>query len=80
MMHYWIGGQSGKQFRCDSRPADYRGGAQAVFENKDLARDFAEFADVMGMLLNSGRAAARQSVAGPRHGQPAGDVGFASRH
>jgi hypothetical protein len=64
-MNFWIGNQSGKQFRCGPRPAGYHSGDQAVFENQDLARDFAEFADVMSVLLNSRRAAARQSVAGP---------------
>jgi hypothetical protein len=63
-MNLWIADQSGKQFRCGSRRVgDDSGAAQVVFENQDLARDFAEFADVMSVLLNSRRAAARQSDA-----------------
>ena len=60
-MNFWIGDQSGKQFRCGSRRVSCDCGAQVVFENKDLARDFAEFADVMSVLLNSRRAVAQQS-------------------
>jgi hypothetical protein len=43
--------KSGKQFRCDARRVRYDRGAQVFFENKDLARDFAEFADIMSVLL-----------------------------
>jgi hypothetical protein len=63
-MNFWIADQSGKQCRCGSRQVGYdSGAAQVVFENQDLARDFAEFADVMSLLLNSRRAAAPQSGA-----------------
>jgi hypothetical protein len=71
-MNFCIGGQSGKQFRCGSRRVSYDWGAQAVFENKEWARDFAEFADVMIVLLNSRRTAARFS------GGRSGDVRFPS--
>ncbi len=63
-MNFWIADQSGKQCRCGSRQVGYdSGAAQVVFENQDLAKDFAEFADVMSLLLNSRRAAAPQSGA-----------------
>jgi hypothetical protein len=71
-MNFCIGGQSGKQFRCGSRRVSCDCGAQAVFENKEWARDFAEFADVMIVLLNSRRAAARFS------GGRSGDRSFPS--
>ena len=72
-MNFWIADQSGKQFRCGSRRVGKdNGAAQVVFENQDLARDFAEFTDVMSALLSSRRAAARQS------GWPSGDVRFPS--
>jgi hypothetical protein len=45
-----------------TRWLDY--GAQVLFENQDLARDFAEIAKVMDVLLNRRRAPARQSGGG----------------
>src|SRR3954447_10787057 len=54
----WIADRSRKQFRCDSpRVGKHNGATQVVLENQHLARDFAEFADVMSVLLNSRRAA-----------------------
>jgi hypothetical protein len=69
-MNFCMGDQSDKQFRCGSRRVSYDCGAPLLFENKEWARDFAEFADVMIALLNSRRAAARFS------GGLSGDVRF----
>ena len=60
-MNFRLEDKTGKQFRCDARRVRYDRGAQVFFENKDLGRDFAEFAGVMTVLLNSRRALARQS-------------------
>jgi hypothetical protein len=73
-MRFWIWHPSGKQFRSGSPRVGYDCGAQVLFENQDLARDFAEFAKVMDVLLNRRRAAARQSAGGLSN-----DVLFPSR-
>jgi hypothetical protein len=70
-MNVWIADRSRKQFRCGSRRVGKDGAAQVVLENQDLARDFAEFADVMSVLLNSRRAAGDS-------GPAVGDVRFPS--
>src|SRR5438045_9703696 len=59
-----------KPFRCGSPQVGKDNGAtQVVLENQDLASDFAEFADVMSVLLNSWRAAGDS-------GPAVGDVRF----
>ena len=71
-MNVWIADRSRKQFRCDSpRVGKHNGATQVVLENQHLARDFAEFADVMSVLLNSRRAAGDS-------GPAVGDVRFPS--
>jgi len=56
-MKFCIGDHSDKHW-C-SRRVDYDRGAALSFDDKDLAKDFAEFADIMSVLLTP-RPAARE--------------------
>jgi hypothetical protein len=56
-MKFCIGDHSDKHW-C-SRRVDYDRGAALSFDDKDLAKDFAEFADIMSVLLTR-RPAARE--------------------